>query len=70
MVQCHETFGGYPTRAAAPIFACDLEYEVATPRISKEALAEMVGTTCSRVSFLMNRFRKLSWIIALAMNCR
>ena len=32
------------------------------PRISQEALAEMVGTTRSRVSFFMNRFRKLGYI--------
>jgi CRP/FNR family cyclic AMP-dependent transcriptional regulator len=32
------------------------------PPISQEALAEMVGTTRSRVSFFMNRFRKLGLI--------
>jgi len=32
------------------------------PRISQETLAEMVGTTQSRVSFFMNRFRKLGFI--------
>ncbi len=32
------------------------------PRISQEALAEMIGTTRSRVSFFMNRFRKLGFI--------
>jgi CRP-like cAMP-binding protein len=32
------------------------------PRISQETLAEMVGTTRSRVSFFMNRFRKLGLI--------
>jgi CRP-like cAMP-binding protein len=32
------------------------------PRITQEALAEMVGTTRSRVSFFMNRFRKLGFI--------
>ena len=32
------------------------------PTISQEALAEMVGTTRSRVSFFMNRFRKLGFI--------
>jgi len=32
------------------------------PRITQEALAEMVGTTRSRVSFFMNRFRKLGLI--------
>ena len=32
------------------------------PRISQETLAEMIGTTRSRVSFFMNRFRKLGFI--------
>jgi len=32
------------------------------PPITQEALAEMVGTTRSRVSFFMNRFRKLGLI--------
>ena len=32
------------------------------PRISQEALASMVGTTRSRVSFFMNRFRKLGYL--------
>jgi CRP/FNR family cyclic AMP-dependent transcriptional regulator len=36
--------------------------EVAIPTISQETLAEMVGTTRSRVSFFMNRFRKLGFI--------
>jgi CRP-like cAMP-binding protein len=30
--------------------------------MSQENLAEMIGTTCSRVSFFMNRFRKLGFI--------
>jgi CRP/FNR family cyclic AMP-dependent transcriptional regulator len=36
--------------------------EKVIPRISQETLAEMVGTTRSRVSFFMNRFRKLGFI--------
>jgi CRP-like cAMP-binding protein len=36
--------------------------ETAVPRISQKTLAEMVGTTRSRVSFFMNRFRKLGFI--------
>jgi len=32
------------------------------PAISQETLAEMIGTTRSRVSFFMNRFRKLGFI--------
>ena len=38
------------------------EPEPLIPRISQETLAEMVGTTRSRVSFFMNRFRKLGFI--------
>jgi CRP-like cAMP-binding protein len=36
--------------------------EVAIPKISQETLAEMVGTTRSRVNFFMNRFRKLGLV--------
>lgn len=36
--------------------------ETTLPKISQETLAEMVGTTRSRVSFFMNRFRKLGFI--------
>src|SRR5208283_2566857 len=36
--------------------------EVAIPKVSQETLAEMVGTTRSRVSFFMNKFRKLGFI--------
>jgi CRP-like cAMP-binding protein len=36
--------------------------EILVPKISQETLAEMVGTTRSRVSFFMNRFRKLGFI--------
>jgi CRP/FNR family cyclic AMP-dependent transcriptional regulator len=36
--------------------------ESVVPKISQETLAEMVGTTRSRVSFFMNRFRKLGFI--------
>ena len=36
--------------------------ETIVPRISQETLAEMIGTTRSRVSFFMNRFRKLGFI--------
>jgi CRP/FNR family transcriptional regulator, cyclic AMP receptor protein len=32
------------------------------PNISQETLAEMIGTTRSRVSFFMNKFRKLGFI--------
>lgn len=36
--------------------------ETTLPKISQETLAEMIGTTRSRVSFFMNRFRKLGFI--------
>ncbi|HLW80855.1 MAG TPA: Crp/Fnr family transcriptional regulator [Candidatus Acidoferrales bacterium] len=32
------------------------------PKISQETLAEMIGTTRSRVNFFMNKFRKLGFI--------
>jgi CRP-like cAMP-binding protein len=38
------------------------EPEPLLPKISQEVLAEMIGTTRSRVSFFMNRFRKLGFI--------
>src|ERR1700674_4110329 len=36
--------------------------ETVVPKISQETLAEMIGTTRSRVSFFMNRFRKLGFL--------
>ena len=36
--------------------------ELITTKISEETLAEMIGTTRSRVSFFMNKFRKLGFI--------
>jgi CRP-like cAMP-binding protein len=36
--------------------------EAVIPKISQESLAEMVGTTRSRVSFFMNRFRQLGFV--------
>jgi CRP/FNR family transcriptional regulator, cyclic AMP receptor protein len=38
------------------------EPETLIPPVTQEALAEMIGTTRSRVSFFMNRFRKLGYI--------
>ncbi len=38
------------------------EPESLIPKISQESLAEMIGSTRSRVSFFMNRFRKLGFI--------
>jgi CRP/FNR family transcriptional regulator, cyclic AMP receptor protein len=36
--------------------------ELVIPKISQETLAEIIGTTRSRVSFFMNKFRKLGFI--------
>jgi CRP-like cAMP-binding protein len=36
--------------------------EPVIPQISQETLAEMIGTTRSRVSFFLNKFRKLGFI--------
>ncbi len=36
--------------------------ETVIPKISQEALADMIGTTRSRVSFFMNRFRQLGFV--------
>jgi CRP-like cAMP-binding protein len=38
------------------------KFETVAPRVSQETLAEMVGTTRSRVNFFMNKFRKLGFI--------
>jgi CRP/FNR family transcriptional regulator, cyclic AMP receptor protein len=38
------------------------EPEMLIPAITQETLAEMIGTTRSRVSFFMNRFRKLGFV--------
>jgi CRP-like cAMP-binding protein len=43
-------------------FGRDDQPETLIPAITQESLAEMVGTTRSRVSFFMNRFRKLGLI--------
>ncbi len=43
-------------------FGKESKPETAVPKVSQEILAEMIGTTRSRVSFFMNRFRKLGFI--------
>jgi CRP-like cAMP-binding protein len=43
-------------------FGQEGQTELITPKISQEMLAEMVGTTRSRVSFFLNKFRKLGYI--------
>jgi hypothetical protein len=41
------------------------EPETFIPPIAQETLVEMIGTTCSRVSFFMNRSRRLGFIVGL-----
>jgi CRP/FNR family transcriptional regulator, cyclic AMP receptor protein len=43
-------------------FGKDSKPETVIPKISQDTLASMVGTTRSRVSFFMNRFRKLGFV--------
>ncbi len=43
-------------------FGKESDPETLVPKISQGTLAEMIGTTRSRVSFFMNRFRKLGFI--------
>jgi CRP-like cAMP-binding protein len=43
-------------------FGKEAKPETVIPKINQETLAEMVGTTRSRVSFFMNKFRKLGFI--------
>ena len=43
-------------------FGKESKPETVVPKVSQEVLAEMIGTTRSRVSFFMNRFRKLGFI--------
>ena len=43
-------------------FSEESKTETVVPGITQENLAEMVGTTRSRISFFMNKFRKLGFI--------
>jgi CRP-like cAMP-binding protein len=43
-------------------FGKEAKSEAIIPKISQEVLAEMIGTTRSRVSFFMNKFRKLGFL--------
>lgn len=43
-------------------YGSDTPVEPVLPKISQETLAEMIGTTRSRVSFFMNKFRRLGYI--------
>ena len=43
-------------------FGKEVEPQPVIPKISQETLAQMVGTTRSRINFFMNRFKKLGFI--------
>jgi len=43
-------------------FGKEAKPEAVIPKMSQETLAEIIGTTRSRVSFFMNRFRKMGFI--------
>ena len=43
-------------------FGAESTAETTVPKISQETLAEMIGTTRSRVNFFMNKFKKLGFI--------
>jgi len=43
-------------------FGKEARSETVMPNVSQETLAEMIGTTRSRVNFFMNKFRKLGLI--------
>ena len=43
-------------------FGKEAKREEVIPKISQETLAGMIGTTRSRVSFFMNRFKKMGLI--------
>jgi CRP/FNR family cyclic AMP-dependent transcriptional regulator len=43
-------------------FGKEGKQETVIPKMSQETIAEMIGTTRSRVSFFLNRFRKLGFI--------
>ena len=43
-------------------FGKDVKPEAVIPKLSQETLAEIIGTTRSRVSFFMHRFRKMGFI--------
>jgi CRP/FNR family transcriptional regulator, cyclic AMP receptor protein len=43
-------------------FGKDGQHQHVVPKISQGTLAEMIGTTRSRVSFFMNKFRKLGFV--------
>ena len=63
----HQLFNSSEKRLARVLlllanFGKEGKPEPLIPKISQETLAEIIGTTRSRVSGLMNRFRKLGFI--------
>ncbi len=54
--------GCNPPLLRLAIFENDGKPAAVIAKISQESLAEMVGTTRSRVSFFMNKFRKLGFV--------
>ena len=51
-----------PTEKRLANFEKEGQAQPVIPKISQETLAEIIGTTPSRVSFFMNKFRKLELI--------
>ena len=45
-----------------PFFVTASQADRVLPRISQQTLAEMIGTTRSRVNFFMNKFKRLGFI--------
>jgi len=43
-------------------FGKESKAEIVVPRVNQDTLAQMIGTTRSRVSHFMNKFRKLGFI--------
>ena len=52
----------YPTLLLLTRYGEQDQPEKLLPKVSQEMLAEMIGTTRSRVNFFMNKFRKLGLI--------
>ena len=63
----HQLFNSSEKRLARTLltlahFGKESRAETIIPRISQESLAQMVGTTRPRISFFMNKFKKLGFI--------
>ena len=57
-----QLFNSSEKRLARVNFGKDARPEPVIAKVSQETLAEMIGTTRSRVSYFMNKFRKLGFI--------